>query len=148
MNDITISMILEIVPGPNGGFVRIPNCEPSTYIQNQSSTLINVNKTITCCGSMVRVVDVINAIPGAVIKSLPNSMINSRQILVLPPRTDTCPCSDSEDWYGIIRQLACESPLEFAEEECSVYDFGFCPDPDFSDIPEPQQYPYITEGST
>lgn len=144
MEGITISMSLDIVYGPGGGFVKIPNCEPSNYeVQNQSG-LYNPQKKIMCCGSLARLTDVMAAIPGATIVTIPNSMIGGvRQLLVLPPKTDNCPCNSATDWYKIIKDVACENPIEEEDRECSIIDFGFCPNPDFENIPAPPPDPYL-----
>ena len=73
---------------------------------------------------------------------------NRRQSwLVLPSRDTDCPCADQIDFYEILKSLANEeAPVEESFDACDVVGMGYCPSPDFDEIPAPPDSPYKEEG--
>ena len=116
MPTFEINNQLNIKPGPKGGIVFIPGCEPTSVL---SSPRLNSAIRDSCPCPFVYVEDVLEAIPGTTIKLISNSEISDgSRVLVLPPYNTDCPCENTVDYYSILKEL-CQP-----EEECE--DLGDC----------------------
>lgn len=144
--EITISLQLEIIPGNK---ILIPGCEPTSAL---SSNKLSSWLAQSGCGNgaLIDLVDALEAIPGSFVKIGANwNRGNMRQKwFVLPPRDNNCPCTEYIDWYQVLRDLPKEeAPVEEYYDTCNITGMGYCPSPDFNDVPAPPTSPYKEEGS-
>lgn len=142
---VTINHQLEVIANNK---VLVPGCEPTSAL---SSTALSSFLAESGCGNaLVDLEDALEAIPGSFVKIGFNySRGNMRQKwLVLPEIDVDCPCDEYPDYYAILRELANdELPVEEVFDACDVIGQGFCPSPDFDEIPAPPENPYQPEGS-
>lgn len=141
----TISWQLEVI---SGNKVLVPGCEPTSAL---SSTALSSYLAEAGCGNaIVDLQDALDAIPGSYVKLGYNfNRGNMRQKwLVLPPVDTDCPCDQYPDYYNILRELANEElPVEESYDSCDIIGMGYCPSPDFDEIPAPPPDPYQPEGT-
>ena len=127
--------------------IIVPGCEPSSAL---SSKTLSAYMTRYGCGSAVVDLEVaLAAIPGSFVKYGYNFNIGRNyKWFVLPPIDPSCPCVPYPDYYQILKDLATiEIPEETSYDQCNMNSLGFCPSPDFRDIPEPPTSPYQPEGT-
>lgn len=128
--------------------ILVPGCEPTSSL---SSVTLSIYLSKNRCGnSLVDLNDALQHIPGSYVKFGNNfNRGNRRQKwFVLPPVNINCPCDNYIDWYEELRKLANdELPLEENYDTCDIIGMGYCPSPDFKDIPAPANDPYREEGA-
>ena len=145
MSTITIQRGLEILPGNR---LIVPGCEPTSTVT--SMTLMAEQRRLGLCkNAIVDLQDILNAIPGCKVVYGSNTGIPQQKWLILPPYDpEICPCEGVSDWFGVIRRLASgDMTVEEKFDYCNTIGMGYCPSPDFSDIPAPPPSTYIEEGT-
>ena len=106
---IHIQNRLEIRPGPGGGIIQIPGCEP-TSIHSTDSLVENMK--FYCNASFITVETALEVVPGSRVEFLHNSGGGRgvrMRFFVLPdgpPQPPVCPQGCVTDWYAILRQNA------------------------------------------
>lgn len=141
----TFNHQLEVI---SGNKVLVPGCEPTSALS--SLALSSYLAEAGCGNAIVDLQDALDVIPGSFVKLGANfNRGNMRQKwLVLPPIDVDCPCDQYPDYYQILRDLANdELPIEEKFDACDVIGMGFCPSPDFDQVPAPPPDPYKEEGS-
>lgn len=142
---INIALQIEILAN---GKILIPGCEPTSALTSRS--LMSWMAINGCKNALVDAKAVLAAIPGSYIKYGANfNRGNRRQSWLVFPSTDTdCPCAHRPDYYQVLKDLASdELPVEESFDTCDTIGMGYCPSPDFDDIPAPPNSPYKEEGS-
>jgi hypothetical protein len=145
MTAISYSLQLEI-KGINK--ILVPGCEPSSSMS--SRTLAAYMATGQGCkNALVDLNIALQAIPGSYVKLGNNFNKGIRQKwFVLPPIELGCPCLSHDDYYNILRNLpGTELPVEEEFDKCDIIGMGYCPSPDFNDVPAPPTSTYNPEGS-
>jgi hypothetical protein len=141
---ITLNLQLEILPNNK---VLVPGCEPTSALtSNKLSAWLS---QFGCDeGALVNVKDVLEAIPGSFVKYGANfNRGNRRQTwLVFPPIDLDCPCRSYDDWYAILKSLPKTDLTDEELKDCANNDMGYCPSPDFNEVPAPPKDPYKNEG--
>lgn len=142
--EITINLQLEVIANNK---ILVPGCEPTSAL---SSTVLSSFLAESGCGNaLVDLQDALDTIPGSFVKLGANYNRGGfrQKWFVLPPIDTDCPCDQYPDYYDILRELANEElPVEENFDACDVIGQGFCPSPDFDDIPAPPTDPYKEEG--
>ena len=147
MPPIEVSLKLEVVAGNK---IVVPGREPLSDVT--STALLSRMTTVP---AMVDVKKALEAIPGSKLEYPLNwsgggsTSTYRRAYFVLPPHRMGCPCSDYQDWYKVLGDLAEDViPLEEKYESCEVFGQGFCPSPAFNEEPTPEPDPYLPEGGS
>jgi hypothetical protein len=102
-----------------------------------------------CGSSVVDLKVALQHIPGSYIKYCNdwNRGGFRTRFFVFPEESRDCPCNVLTDWYEILRKLAVpEEEVTTNYDYCDVNSMGYCPSPDFNDIPAPGQSPYLTDS--
>jgi len=124
-NNVTISMVLNVIRGDR---VLVPGCEPASTLTS-TRMMSEMREQGLCTCAIVDLADILEAIPGSYIKYFPNSgHMGSQKILVLPPRTQECPCATLDDHYETIRGLCREATEDEVQEllGCDSFSIDAC----------------------
>lgn len=141
---INLSRKLEVL-GNNK--VMVPGCEPTSSVTSVTLSRFQQEGGL-CKNAIVDLAVALENIPGSTIEFGSNFNAPRKRWLVLPPfNVHECPFPCETDWYGVLQQLASEEvPAEASYDSCNVIGQGFCPSPDFQDIPKPPTTTYFEEG--
>jgi len=133
MNCIDVRNRLEVKPGPYGGAIQIPACEPTT-----SLTAISLSRNMSCKCGIISVKKALQLIPGSrLVRELkPIGHVASGWFFELPagppPLGMCCPGSSEEknqlcwpDWYKILRDN-CQEVEVPSLPECAGFDYSGC----------------------
>lgn len=103
--DIVFEYKLTVRPGPRGGVVWVPGCEPASELTSTTLTR-EMKKSGMCPSPYVHVKDVLEGIPGTRLDRIDNAGIGTgRNILVFPASSLSCPCPSVEDWYDLLKDF-------------------------------------------
>ena len=141
----TINLQLEI-KGINK--VLVPGCEPTSSLSSRTlSAYMAAGKS--CKNALIDLSLALEAIPGSYVKYGVNFNKGVRQKwFVLPPIDLGCPCPQQIDYYEILRNIpGSEIPVEEQYDKCDTIGMGYCPSPDFDQVPAPPTSTYHPEGS-
>lgn len=142
---VSIQHQLEITPGNK---IVIPGCEPTSSL---SSSALSYNLSqFGCNNALIDLDQALSAIPGSYIKWGSNyNRGNTRQKwYVLPTISTDCPCASYDDYYAILKSLSANvDPVDESYDYCDMNNMGYCPSPDFDQLPAPQSDIYQSEGS-
>lgn len=138
---INIEMRLAVMPTDK---IPVPGCEPTSALS--SDTLA---RSLACGGAIVDLAVALAAIPGSKVEYLLNGGGIRRKYFVFPPFELGCPCNRVTDYYAILRSLAsAEAPVVESYDSCNTIGMGYCPSPDFQEIPSPDRGSYFQEGTS
>ena len=131
VNDLMVANKFEI---NKGGKIRIPGLEPTTDLTSPTlaNTLGHHNPEISADRAL-------QLIPGSSIEVSPFDPTIRYFVFPSgpPPDGNECPTRCPEDWYMMLRDEAAQEPIQPEEPECaSLYNFGWCPDPELKDMPQ------------
>jgi len=145
----TITLKLDIIPGATlkDSVVYVPGQEPCSDATSLALLARMKSKPATC-----KVGEILAAIPGTYILSGLNwcSQYSGvrKQWLVFPPYYPGC-CTAMPDYYQILRDLAhYEEVEEDRFDPCDIFSTGYCPTPDWENVPAPPPNPYQKEGES
>jgi hypothetical protein len=104
MRDIGFANKLQILPSNK---VLVPGCEPTSTVTS-TRMAAEMREANVCNGALADLDAVLEAIPGASVVLLENFGGPTHKLLQLPELSLTCPCTEYEDYYAIIRSVAGE----------------------------------------
>lgn len=125
---VTKEYKFNVIPGPNGGRIMVPGCEPTSTL---TSTRMDAEMRAkgVCPSCVVDVNTILNGIPGSRIEFLDNAgPYGSRKLLALPPLDQDCPCTNI-DYYQMLRDLGREATEEEVKEvlgNCDAFSLDQC----------------------
>lgn len=134
-----IQLQLEIL---SNNKVVIPGCEPTSALT--SKTLL-AYQSQGCTNPLVDVAKILEAIPGSYVKYGDNFSRQGtvQRWLVLPARSENCPCGENVDYYNIIKSLAGPDEENICDDDsCSVVYRDF----ESKCVEEPNRDMYREEG--
>lgn len=106
---VVLEMRMNVFRGPEGGFVMVPGCEPTSTLTSTTMQAEIMEQDLCDC-SIVNVRDIMQAIPGSRLEFIPNNgREGTQQLLILPAVSLECPFPGRPDFYTIFRQL-CREP--------------------------------------
>ena len=125
---VEISIKFNVMPGPNGGVIMVPGCEPTSTL---TSTHMEADMQAhgVCKAAIASVNDVLAAIPGTYVERLPNmGWYSGRALLVFPARSQTCPCSTQQDFYKLLKGIGSEIEGEELTKllDCDAFSVDSC----------------------
>lgn len=138
-----ISNLLQILPND---LIRVPGCEPPSSVSSLKFSAYYASSN--CANGLVRLQDVLDAIPGSeVVYGVNSGAFAVRQKwLKLPSKSVNCPCDDNIDYYGIMRDLP-KYVDEQPEPPCEIETADFCFDcNDGKGAVNTQDSPYFPMG--
>lgn len=102
MEPIEIGNLVPIIPGD---LIQVPHCEPPSAASSLRFSAYYAQSN--CASGLVALKDALDALPGSeVVYGVNFGPPNHRtRWLRMPPLVLQCPCADTKDWYGILRDL-------------------------------------------
>lgn len=144
MSKVYESHQIEILPGNR---LIVPGCEPTSYVSSRALSYAYAYE-LKCGSGYVELKAALAGIPGSYVKYGVDWARGGwrTRFFVFPEQSRNCPCNTLVDYYAILRSLAKEDETVTEKfDYCKMNDMGFCPSPDFNEIPEPEQSPYVND---